>query len=262
LERKFALQLDAIVRNEALWESIASPPHDSNWRRDMALQALRLYALTSSMVVQRPLDSTEPIDYAAGLLRDVGDTCAILARDWPPDDQTPRPILNLAELQRSIDESELTAWANSIGITFRTASNGTELDRAQETNLDNAEDFPGDDLAESWASLMGAYRRLVDLRAQDPELRATAWSGPQDWACACVASGRTYLGWARKGFDFRALAVAGSHHLAAQGIFIATHDQNPENLVPDVALGRLLRETGGIEWLQQHGAEIPAWLPS
>jgi hypothetical protein len=259
-ERILASELDAAVRNEALWERVSSSQSGSTGHPDLASEALRLYALTSSTVMHSALDSAEPADFAAGLLRSVGDTCAILSRDWASDDETPRQILDLSDVQREIQEFELTDWATSMGIAFPPLPGDSASITPQETVDDDVEGFPDEDLAELWASLVDAHRQLVSLRAQDPELPSEAWSDVQDWACACVAIGQWYLVWARQGSDLGALAVAGSNHLAAQGIFVATHDPDLRNLVPAEALSRLLHEAGGFDWLLRHRAEIPAWV--
>jgi hypothetical protein len=200
------------------------------------------------------------VDYAAGLLRDVGDACAILTQSQIPEHAS-AVLPERGEFESIIIEFGLEDWASSLGVELSvddpdepTWGESTQAEDDLSTRLD-------DELARDWSRMISIFRTTIDLRAQDPDLESPSWRDARDAACDLIALGRGWLAWARERDDVELLGVTGSQLLAAQGVFVSACDQQVERVFPDDEfLRRFLRRTGALQWLDRHGAEIPDWL--
>jgi hypothetical protein len=264
LVQGIARTLEAVLHDDELWTGMAFPQDDSAWRETNAARALELYDLTSPIVVERGMDLSQPADYAVGMLRDIGDACAILSRQWSPEQWKTLELPTRAELEESIREFDLAVWAAPFDVTLPEADDDHAPDDLKSSDDAERPTMSPEELAEDWSAAMYVFRETVDLRAQDPDLSTEGWTRAAAAACDMIRLARAWLGWARQGSDVEVLAVAGSQLLAAQGFFIVTHDRKArEEVFPqEEFLGRLLKQSGGLDWLKRHEVELPAWLPA
>lgn len=261
-EYRVASQLDELIRDERLWQSLKSPLDDPRWRDDMSTRAIQLYELTAPVVAQHVADASQPIDYAAGLLRDLGDACAMISRRPPIERRMALSLPDRAQLEGGVREFGLAEWAARLGITLhlKCESDGAQGVDRNSGGIDAAQPR-NEQLADDWTRIMDVYRKLADLRAGQPELEVSGLD-LGDAASDFIFLARGWMSWAREGSDVGTIGVAGAQLLAAQGIFILTHRQSMavEVFPGDDFLRRVLSATGAFDWLKQERVEIPGWL--
>jgi hypothetical protein len=262
--RGVADELAAVLGDEALWMAVGSS-HVVEQRDELAHRALRLYGLTSPILARRVREFATPCDYAVGALRDVGDACAILSRDWPGEDRPNLMVPARAEIETGIRRFGVFDWASSLGVELA-LTEPEQLEPASESGstMEGLEgSLSASELAKRWGSTIRTFRAAAQLRRGDGQARANLQgSEARDAAAGMVALARVWLTWARQFSETAMIAVGVTQLFAAQGFFVACWGREPEGepFPGDDYLREALAQDGGIEWLAEHAAEVPPEL--
>lgn len=263
IERGVAGELNHTLRNRRLWAALESPYSDA-WQRDaMVKQALRLYRLTSPIIVARVDDVAGPVDHAAGVLRDFADACAIFVRRWSDPEQALLQVPDRSEVEARVVSLGLPEWAASLDVDLPFSGVGGRPARGGLGREGNPEEGSPEELAASWGRMVDTFRKAAIGRATNHRTGELEGDDIRDGASGLVALARAWMMWVRKfhGANLEVIAVAVTQLFAAQGFFAVTWDKDRCNLFPDDEyLRRFLELTGGLDWLTSHGAKIPEQL--
>lgn len=259
----FARLLAESLADEEWWEAAATFPSDADWQTETAARAVELYRVTSRFVRER-LDADEitPVDHAAGVLRGVADTCAMLSQTWTAEvrDELHVPTRPLTELVVRL--YDLDEWAQALGCPLTLADDKGVPDEAWpegEVFADMTQDY----LVEQFAARAATYANMLDLRA-DPgdanELREH--QDLREGACLEISWSRACMIWIRSHLPTELESIGIAMLFIAQAFFVMSREANSdEPLFPSKDyLRSLLERTDAHVWLYEQGAELPAWL--
>ena len=234
----------------------------------MAQRAIELYRLTQPWTLADEGDGGDPAQAAAGMVRDVADGYAMLARTLTSEQRAAQPLpartmSQRAQLIRAFGADE---WAAGLGYQFdlpqpSEGTGGNEPD--EQPPAPTATTAPQSVDAFVRFSLSSLYRYdLLTVAADSAVARDVLRESFKETAVYGIAQARR---WTRRAMtiDPDAYGIAIANLLIAQGFFLACYGvvTSRATVFPSMTgLHDLLRDNRGSEWLRNQGATLPRWL--
>lgn len=246
------------------FEAIDTQPSPTH----MAQRAIELYRLTQPWTLTDEGDGGDPAQAAAGMVRDVADGYAMLARTLTSEQRSTQPLPERAMSQRAqlIRAFGVDEWAAGLGyqLDLPQPSEG-----AGDTDPDEQPRAPTGTTARQSVeafvrfSLSSLYRYdLLTVAADSAVARDVLGESFKETAAYGIAQARR---WARRAIviDPDAYGLAVANPLIAQGFFLACYGvvTSRATVFPSITgLRDLLRDHRSSEWLRNQEATLPRWL--
>jgi tetratricopeptide (TPR) repeat protein len=235
----------------------------------MAERALELYRLTEPWLAADLDGWTGAPEVAAGLLRDVADGYAMLARPWSTADRDALPLPERAEPQRAhlIRRSGLDEWAAELGypISVRELVADAEDVQPDEELLEQQKAEPIESatrFVRSFVILAYSYDLLVALCDSPSGREIIRNDNFRLYACHQISEARKWIRRLRSRSE-EAPGAAFAGLFIAQGFFVASHQgvSSSATLFPSARLLRgLVRDDETCMWFLDSDANAPRWL--
>lgn len=199
-------------------------PVDLEERQSLAAEAVRVYEATAPAFAAADSGADDHFAQAIWVIRDIGDRCAVLSKEWTAKDL--RQWVNLpdrAGIEDSIRSTGLDQWAGELGFPPELRTTGEEplaqgtFSRHWKLRTTRRR------IADEFVAIESTYRKILEIRrAEGPDWFKEHTSAMKT-STAYIAGARNDVLWAATMEDGGALVVAEALLLVGQGVFVATH---------------------------------------
>ena len=271
-ERALAVLLAEVFADRAFWRELAAAGSAPSPSAVLTERAVEIFLVTGRFLEQDLyLDPQTPAARAAGLLREIADFAAVgsYARHRLAQAGGETPPRSLFEWLVRVDD--LDEWASALGHQVSVGDGAKLPDEAWPPTTPEDDESDTDDFLEAWALASGTYGRMLDRFEENSVLRegwadAIAQGGEsiEQFRAGCAQTllgAREWLGWVRRNLPTNAERLAAAGIVMSETLFVLGWRPPEEALVPTPDyLSELLRDSGALDWLTEHGGESPAWL--
>lgn len=266
-EAAVAAALAAVLADTGYWREYAAAGVATAPSAVLAQGAVDLYRrVVAFLEGSRDADPDAPAVQAIGAAREIADwgVLASYAAEQVRERIPPRSAFEWLIRVDGIDR-----WARELGYDLGIA----ETDLPDEAWSPESEETAAEttDLLAAWAAISKRYGWFLDqLEDEDGDMRR-AWESPtmkdtvEHWReliARLIDLTRPWLAWCRRHGEIELLPLVGAMLLMSEGLFVAGWEW-PEDgvMLPRPAMiSDVLRESGALDWLAEHGAELPEWL--
>jgi hypothetical protein len=253
--------LASVLRREQLWQQLEAASRSRRDRDQLAVAAAEIYSETAVLASELIDDDTlTPTVYALGILRDIGDACALTATT--PVEIGRRAVPTRAVIELEIRLYEVERWAEALGIALDLHCDRDRVPPEAWMDEEAAERFSDAGFATQFVASIEGYdrfRRLLENERAIDTLRSEEF---RTAAASDISSARGWTGWARRNLPTGVHPAAAAMVYMAQGCFSATIlEIGPNELFPTNAFLRdLVGSSPAYAWLTTQGANLPGWL--
>ena len=236
----------------------------------LAQRAVDLYrSLAAFMELSPDVGLDAPVIQAVGAIREIADwgVLASYAREHVGERIPPR-----SAFEWFIRVGDVDSWARDLGYDLSINQDAHLPDEAWPIGEPEQPEPGAGDLVEAWVLISKRYGWLLE-KLDDPDWQR-AWESPptpratdavelwREGAAEMIDAVRPWIAWSRRSNEPGAQAVAGVTLWMAECLFAAGWQwpEDGEMLLSPALISEMLRETESLEWLIEHGAELPDWL--
>jgi hypothetical protein len=271
-EAALAATLADVLGDGRFWREYAAAPTAPAPSPLLAQRAVDLWRSIVTFLGEIPdvdVDLDEPIVEAVAVAREMADwgVLASYAREQVGERIPPR-----SAFEWLIHVGGVDSWAQGLGHDLPIMENAEFPDEAWPKEERDDESGPeASDLVESWAVISKRYGWFLEQLEDEGDYGRRVWESAEmketveQWRelmAQLIDLTRPWLTWCRRSGEIELLPLAGAMLFMVEGLFAAGW-RWPEDgvmLPPPAMISQVLRESESLEWLTEHGAELPEWL--
>jgi tetratricopeptide (TPR) repeat protein len=243
------------------WVELATSEDDPDSLEIMATKALDLYRTTSGWFAGSWDDTDGPGLAAAILLRNIGDSYALLSQPWSGSTREQLPLTSSLLMEFALRRSGIAEWAADLGYPLELS----EPDDLAESLLESQEEESSSwnpDIGAGFVASMLHHQMLRRILRVPKGREAMHTAQLRQFAIDRIAAADRVALWTGM-HEQDAIGVTISRMFVAQALFVAAHDavDSSAAVFPSREILRAtLVSTEAFDWLDQHDVQVPEWL--
>jgi len=205
--------------------------------------------------------AASPASHAVGVLRDIGDACALASGQWPLVERDWADIPSRAVIELAIRLYEIDNWAASFGLDVCLTSDPDSVPEEAFGRLGPPPELTRADFAAQLGVVVEGYDRVRSLLNDSSTSTLVRKSEFRSAVRADISSGRGWVVWGRGHLESDVFPAAALPLYVAQGVFVAiTTDADARDLFPSEGfVSDLLSADPVRQLLEESNVKLPAW---
>lgn len=262
-ERAVSTRLATILADGPLWNVLTSAPRNDSDCEYLTSVAVNLYEETAGWLEADAVEGVpSQAGFAVGVLRDIGDACALTAGQWPVPERDWNEIPSRAVIELEIRLYGISEWVNSRGLDLELTPDSASVPDEAFRSDDPLPEFTLDEFAGQIGVVLEGYDRFRALLNHPPSRAALRSVAFRAAVRTDISSGRGWVVWGRRHLESEVLSAALLPLYVAQGTFVAASVARPrddvfpsEDLIRDLLSGERIRRI-----FDDAAVELPAWV--